>query len=533
MLINRINKWGDKMILELNVTLQHVGVLVTRTVEIDAQHTFYDLHLLLQETFNWTDSHLHEFTVKRTDGKDMNGVEISPEEYDQFEHSPLNTEKRLIEKEEMLRDWFVQENDKIMYLYDYGDNWEHEILLESIKTKETDVPYPRCSKAINLAPPENSRGELLMGNIDLEYNNSKKLVDEINQRLTKWTDHMHPDFFQEEVIDYWPETLLMAKQFQQIKPWEEMSDELIFAILDPVSEQYMFCSVIGNAEEMYGLTVYIGMDGFFALLDTLTSDRNEFEILQRQHSLLVSFENRTDLDRSEYNLIKMYDIPFRGKKAWPSFVSFKPGLYPWLMENDEARMVLLAMEETLLLHKEIQTGLQLPDLLKDEKIFVKAKPDKTDTFNNFVLDLNAFLAANPEVELTISELCLKRVKKMRRTLPMTIEFTLTYVNMPIKVEQKERPIFPVAVMVADHDKEIIIHHEMYEQRIDPFIAQKELIHVFHQVEGVPQTILTDDRTYYYISPLLGDLNINIQIVNSLPVIDALLAGLHGYLSSEE
>lgn len=40
------------------------------------------------------------------------------------------------------------------YTYDFGDNWEHQILFERIIPAEKDVEYPRCIKGARACPPE-------------------------------------------------------------------------------------------------------------------------------------------------------------------------------------------------------------------------------------------------------------------------------------------------------------------------------------------------------------------------------------------
>ena len=50
------------------------------------------------------------------------------------------------------------ENCSAEYLYDFGDNWEHEIILEHILPRETNVRYPRCIAGERACPPEDCGG---------------------------------------------------------------------------------------------------------------------------------------------------------------------------------------------------------------------------------------------------------------------------------------------------------------------------------------------------------------------------------------
>ena len=62
----------------------------------------------------WTDSHLHEFT-------------IGNKRYTEY---PESKEDGLVCGRYRLGDLIKQKGRIFRYLYDFGDNWEHEIVLE-------------------------------------------------------------------------------------------------------------------------------------------------------------------------------------------------------------------------------------------------------------------------------------------------------------------------------------------------------------------------------------------------------------------
>lgn len=50
------------------------------------------------------------------------------------------------------------EKEKLIYTYDFGDNWDHTILLEKVLPAEAGVKYPLCIKGVNNCPPEDCGG---------------------------------------------------------------------------------------------------------------------------------------------------------------------------------------------------------------------------------------------------------------------------------------------------------------------------------------------------------------------------------------
>lgn len=57
-----------------------------------------------------------------------------------------------------LPQYIRKEGQKLRYEYDFGDGWEHELLLEKILPAEADVHYPRCLKGKRACPPEDCGG---------------------------------------------------------------------------------------------------------------------------------------------------------------------------------------------------------------------------------------------------------------------------------------------------------------------------------------------------------------------------------------
>lgn len=163
-----------------------------RRLLIESDTTFEELHQILLIAFDWEDAHLHDFVVKKTRGeKPFSEIRIGQQdEVDDDESDSLwgpisyfDDMATHSQAEERLSNWFVQEKDRVLYTYDFGDDWEHDIVLEKILEKEPLVDYPICVKAKNNTPPEDSRYELMSGEIDLKNSDAKGIVSTINRYL--------------------------------------------------------------------------------------------------------------------------------------------------------------------------------------------------------------------------------------------------------------------------------------------------------------------------------------------------------------
>jgi hypothetical protein len=119
--------------------------VIWRRIQVLGRVSLYRLNRIIQESMGWTNSHLNLFTI--------NDVEYEVK-YVNVEENPA----ALDEKEFKLCQAVQQENFVFTFLYDFGDYWEHSVLVEKILPKETDIKYPICIDGKRACPPEDCGG---------------------------------------------------------------------------------------------------------------------------------------------------------------------------------------------------------------------------------------------------------------------------------------------------------------------------------------------------------------------------------------
>ena len=132
-------------ILQLKITLQRIKPDIWRRVEVKDDITFFELHHVIQIAMGWWNAHLFEFNVENYK------IGITEDDWD--------TEGTLESKEVKLSRLIDTENIKFNYLYDFGDNWDHEILVEKITPVIKDKKNPEYQGMM----------EWLGGEFDPEY----------------------------------------------------------------------------------------------------------------------------------------------------------------------------------------------------------------------------------------------------------------------------------------------------------------------------------------------------------------------------
>lgn len=129
----------------LKITLVGSKPSIWRRLLVKSDTLLSDLHLIIQTTMGWENSHLHQFII----GNDS--FQPDYEGMDDDGYSQPYTDKRL-------NDFLKKENSKIVYEYDFGDSWNHEIVLEKVLEEEKGMFYPTCVTGKNACPVEDCGG---------------------------------------------------------------------------------------------------------------------------------------------------------------------------------------------------------------------------------------------------------------------------------------------------------------------------------------------------------------------------------------
>jgi len=119
---------------------------VWRLIQVPEKFTFHDLHQLIQLVFGWEDCHLYMFNPKGYGSHPVIAIP-SGEEWEKPEMNAMKTKLNKV---------FTAEKQSYTYIYDFGDDWIHQILLEKILPEE--IKSPICLNGKGTCPPEDCGG---------------------------------------------------------------------------------------------------------------------------------------------------------------------------------------------------------------------------------------------------------------------------------------------------------------------------------------------------------------------------------------
>jgi hypothetical protein len=136
----------SREIYQLKVTLAGSKPPIWRRLLV-ADMTLGKLHEVLQVAMGWTDSHLHDFDIDS-----VTYGEPNPEDR-AMGLTPTRNEKTV-----RLSKVLGYPGAKANYTYDFGDGWEHRLVVEKILPAMPDAAYPSCVAGKGNCPPEDCGG---------------------------------------------------------------------------------------------------------------------------------------------------------------------------------------------------------------------------------------------------------------------------------------------------------------------------------------------------------------------------------------
>ena len=130
-------------VYQLKITLKDVKPPIWRRIEISSDTKLDKSALIILEAMGWYNSHLHQFIVGQT-------FYSLPD--------PDGYMETLDERKYTLAQILPAEKSKCFFEYDFGDGWNHELLVEKIFQPEPKLKYPRCTAGKMACPPEDCGG---------------------------------------------------------------------------------------------------------------------------------------------------------------------------------------------------------------------------------------------------------------------------------------------------------------------------------------------------------------------------------------
>jgi len=124
------------MAFQIKVTLRGINPPIWRRLRVPGIITFEQLHRVIQASFGWLNYHLYQFEVGST--------VFAERDLDCTDEDLLGAGKERLDPGAHLIRAFLSEGDKFAYRYDFGDGWNHDIVVEKQLKEFKKYQTPIC-----------------------------------------------------------------------------------------------------------------------------------------------------------------------------------------------------------------------------------------------------------------------------------------------------------------------------------------------------------------------------------------------------
>lgn len=172
-------------IATLRIELIDSDPLIWREVEVPTSITLKVLHDIVQVTMGWLDYHLWEFVI----ATQRYGLPVE----DDWCERPRKAASRT-----RLRDVLAPGPTEIEYTYDFGDNWQHRLVIGNVRRGDAGGAYPRFVDGQHAGPPEDC------GGISGFYEMLEVLRDPAHAdhaEISGWLDGFDPNALEVDLIE--------------------------------------------------------------------------------------------------------------------------------------------------------------------------------------------------------------------------------------------------------------------------------------------------------------------------------------------
>ncbi len=177
-------------VFSIKISLQGIRPQIFRRIEVPCDLTLHDLHLVIQAAMGWENYHLYEFKIRN---KIFTSNPDKWPRFPEFHGLPVYDDSESAYINEIA---LMGENTKIVYRYDFGDEWVHTVKIEKVIQAVKGVYYPRCVAGKRACPPEDSGGAYgYLNMLDVLKDPKNKEYDEIKNWLSEYFD---PEYFNVE-----------------------------------------------------------------------------------------------------------------------------------------------------------------------------------------------------------------------------------------------------------------------------------------------------------------------------------------------
>lgn len=290
----------------------------------------------------------------------------------------------------------------------------------------------------------------------------------------------------------WLKLYDVAQKIGAMNPWEYFEEKDCFSYVWKDKSKTLIFSFIGPSAQTCGIACYIGEENYIRARVRLTSKNEKREpMFMLQSALICLWDDRQDLSKESYAIIKELGLKFRGKGAWLNFERYEVGYAPVPLEECEVDLLTTAFGNLFMMLRAIYEGRLDPEFEKGKTLLRWYEP-KDDLYYTHPFDIKIQTDVISRLVVTVRENdWMHQVRTMEHT-DYSIEIDWSYVEF-LCDDETGRATYPQLLLAVERKTGFILHKELLSpshNRAD--ILFNTLDHLIENY-GKPKEILICDE----------------------------------------
>ncbi len=324
-----------------------------------------------------------------------------------------------------------------------------------------------------------------------------------------------------------------AAEIYKMAPWTIMGDQHVFGMVDPVTGQKCYGTVMGHMGSYFAFALYRGKAGYKSMLSLLSEEEtaDPEEALYEQDCLMVSFESENDADGEDVALMESVARDVVDIDRVPGFRSYRQGMMPWAIDEAECKLMEAGMKLCMQVAYHLQEDKAYLTPQEDDKAKLRFFREDSGNWESGWETPDSILDFSPP-QLQVDTGQLAALKQLPSSESMWL-FERFFFRQPSMDESSDRPYFPITFLFMDLETQVMCGMDLVRPQQLVEEGGEVLLDLIKDAGKLPSALVVSKKeNYILIHPIGKALGLEVHLEESLNVLPAIKAALYEQLDQE-
>lgn len=310
-----------------------------------------------------------------------------------------------------------------------------------------------------------------------------------------------------------------ANKISSFKPWDDFDEADKFVYLWKDKSKDVLFSFISQSAGKRCIACYICVEDYLRARLRLTEKNTKNEpVFMLQNALVCLWDNRPDLSKESYELIKELGIKPRGNGAWLHFDRYEIGYVPVPLDENEVELLTIALENLHMMLSAVYDEKLDPEFDKG-KTFTRWYDPKDKKYCTRPLKFDIPTGAILLPVATVHENALMRTIRSMPKENYIAELDWSYTDI-IFVDEDDRKTFPKLLCSVDSESGCILHNEFISPNyVCPETVLDILTDIIERYGKPSKVLICDEELKAILSDFCNKIDVELTFTERLKALN--------------